>query len=1612
MTLLPPSYSTSLLTKPNQFISKYPIITTGPHFYPVPVKFFQESGTAYDSKHLEPFIGAIHPFVVFDNFRGNMGAYWFITEDGAFNQQDFQAGLSFGRYYGNIYSNMIQLGSIDELNTSKLTFITAGVNQLGGILFLNENLFDVKTTLAIQSGISAGDDPANGHLSVSILLASKNANSPVLNKFYTTHHHISAPYRANSSFVGGYSRSRNIETETMFFNVESLGITQGNVMGGTSLYTKVTQNHSDLKSMMLSLFLDPTRLASSLGNRYSINSIMGSTASTISGESSVDINSNGTVDFSTYSPYINTLYSAMMNQMLFPRAIPNPDDAVTISVSNTKTILTSVGQPSYLTGVYEDSTFEIPHFVSTQAMELVDSLQDNVGHFSGIHFADIDPVYNFLSPEYEKELLSTDMATVNLPNIYKEIEKLNQSKVPGFAGDPSYLETILAGDSQNVYWAEYLAKLKEGGSFAPDLSVPTTENKKLTHVFVSPQGDYDNGVIDSYKEAFPMRVDISFKSHPSGKFMSIMRSAKFDDSLVLDEFGEFELQQTDISSKFLEDLWLSIIMFMFGKLQIPPYILSNFAGTSGLDYSETEYIVTKNVTAKRRYNPYGVYKHSISASSILTEGAFDNLQDFQFMAGVEVMSPVTISNLNNVYNSHGTNATGGSFGSIYGATEIKDQSFAVFNFEKWLTTPWVSDQWDFYKGSNYGFHQVDMLEVKESVHTFKTPPQDKGPETTNPLIKYLVDAVQESAPDKNATILNHAENVKRAFGEILQGKKSYSEVLFYRIQKKLNGNTIQNFWLENTPGVDVLKYVDTQVKYGVDYDYRIFAYTLVVGTKYCYGAPEFNPFNGVRIPRMLDGANSGYGKHYKMPGNLIFYSPELLSTDWNASMEGYYSSDPNDGLYTTVDPIDSYAYWQLFYPKNPMAMVAPYGSNRAVERNLFQIYALETHQEHFVDLYYLFDDYMRGAGADIAGIIKDDKYFAVFKDSGINLGSFTTHIKGLDTLGLPSTFVAGANESSDTFKRLMEPFAKISNAATNFNDLAEEIRDSILGEFLGLVQSGNDQAYADIGNDLLLEGEESLSFYTFDIYGEGSVFDQGKALNGLIELATLETPIDYHQLLQLGDDINYGAFENQKYQDFYKLAYDLKRKYMAQLGLMSGLYRWIVFLMGNENDLGYLTGVDVEASDFNTGGVGTNIAADAVTNMAFSTYDWFDSWKQFDNNENPYEDLASKWLALISPNQSYDGFSLFAKRVSQIEKINQFLTEYNDAAGSAYGEEEPQPEFSIDIFGSDKSKFDDLFTCFHYEAQTLAPKYLSYAGGGSSESSGGHKLTPLDISTAPHMKLVEVPVYQEIATVVDDPPLPPDVEFNSYLGDNRTLLINFTNTVGTQEAEPIILPGDDISGFEKIRRKQDRDYTYNDISEKPMTDSFVRKKITFRTDDPAETFQVFRKAQMPLYANDFTGDDFVFSVPGNQASFVDNISPNRKYYYAFRSIDKHGHPSNLTHVYEVELVSDLGFNYLLVDVVDLEQQRVGKNTRGFKRYLQIDPSFLQKLIDTETRPMDPETAFGQTPKLGILNKGLYNGERFKIRVTSRATGRKIDFNIKFKQLADAPTQLSQKAPIL
>ena len=80
----------------------------------------------------------------------------------------------------------------------------------------------------------------------------------------------------------------------------------------------------------------------------------------------------------------------------------------------------------------------------------------------------------------------------------------------------------------------------------------------------------------------------------------------------------------------------------------------------------------------------------------------------------------------------------------------------------------------------------------------------------------------------------------RSVSDVYEGKLAHSEVLFYEIvkfhRKGQSGTTrdtfIQNIFLPNTPETEVLKYVDTQVKFGQEYYYQVYAHTLVIGTQY------------------------------------------------------------------------------------------------------------------------------------------------------------------------------------------------------------------------------------------------------------------------------------------------------------------------------------------------------------------------------------------------------------------------------------------------------------------------------------------------------------------------------------------------------------------------------------------------------------------------------------------------------------------------------------------------------------------------------------------------------------------------------------------------------------
>ena len=81
------------------------------------------------------------------------------------------------------------------------------------------------------------------------------------------------------------------------------------------------------------------------------------------------------------------------------------------------------------------------------------------------------------------------------------------------------------------------------------------------------------------------------------------------------------------------------------------------------------------------------------------------------------------------------------------------------------------------------------------------------------------------------------DNHSRTYKEIMSGKQSYHETVCYRVAKHKgnpSGEPMQNFYFPNSNEIDVLKFVDTQVKYGERYTYVVYAYELVVGSKYRY----------------------------------------------------------------------------------------------------------------------------------------------------------------------------------------------------------------------------------------------------------------------------------------------------------------------------------------------------------------------------------------------------------------------------------------------------------------------------------------------------------------------------------------------------------------------------------------------------------------------------------------------------------------------------------------------------------------------------------------------------------------------------------------------------------
>jgi len=268
------------------------------------------------------------------------------------------------------------------------------------------------------------------------------------------------------------------------------------------------------------------------------------------------------------------------------------------------------------------------------------------------------------------------------------------------------------------------------------------------------------------------------------------------------------------------------------------------------------------------------------------------------------------------------------------------------------------------------------------------------------------------------------------------------------------------------------------------------------------------------------------------------------------------------------------------------------------------------------------------------------------------------------------------------------------------------------------------------------------------------------------------------------------------------------------------------------------------------------------------------------------------------------------------------------------------------------------------------------------------------VTYKPSLKIARIPIFKQNARLLDAAPLPPNVELVPYKGVFNEFLINLSGNSGDIEEMPVIITDADADFYKKYRESRGLD-----------EDALIR----FANDDASGRFEIYRTDVAPKSYEDFRTS--LYALIGEKdvasASMKSKVETNRKYYYTFRAIDQHDNRSNPTPVYQVEIVENNGMMFFISSVYQFPtMEDKTTHTRTFQRFLKINPNMIQSLVNMEETfgtqkdgsVSNVASAYSAPDDRVILGKAEQDvwTKNFKIRVTSKHTGRKFDINLACK----------------
>lgn len=249
----------------------------------------------------------------------------------------------------------------------------------------------------------------------------------------------------------------------------------------------------------------------------------------------------------------------------------------------------------------------------------------------------------------------------------------------------------------------------------------------------------------------------------------------------------------------------------------------------------------------------------------------------------------------------------------------------------------------------------------------------------------------------------------------------------------------------------------------------------------------------------------------------------------------------------------------------------------------------------------------------------------------------------------------------------------------------------------------------------------------------------------------------------------------------------------------------------------------------------------------------------------------------------------------------------------------------------------------------------------------------------PNVKIIDIDDVGASYTnrLLDSPPLEPEAEFIPFIGVPNKIQINLNTSIGRKTVTPIYFTDSEKQKIDQLILSQN---------------STIEENLLFyQADEPSDFFEIYRLPYKPSTYLDFA-NNLLTKVSSNGASgatIIDTIAQNKKYYYVIRSIDYHGNISNPTVIYEIEILNDNGLIVPYINVVDFYNPDENKiYSRNVKRFFRLAPAARHLILNEEKLNSSSVT-------LGNDEIAVWD-QKYKIRITSKKTGKKVDLYATFK----------------